>query len=115
MNISIIRGTSNTFNITLQDPEGQPYFLAAGEVLRFGVKTRHTEESYIIEKELTAEDLKNGVYPVKLLPEDTAGLCCYSYCYDVGVQSGDDYWIVIPCSPFVVEHNITQREGVADG
>lgn len=114
MNIEIIRGTSNTFNISLQDPQKQPYFLAAGEVLRFGVKIRPEDKSCLIEKELTAEDLKNGVYPVKLTPEDTANLSCYTYCYDVGVQSGDDYWIVLG-GYLEITKNITGKKVAADG
>lgn len=32
------------------------------------------------------------------------------YCYDVGMQSGDDYYNVIPCSDFIVAHAVTKRE-----
>lgn len=114
MNISMVRGTSQTFNITLLDPQKQAYFLAAGEVLRFGVKLRPEDRSCLIEKELTAADLKNGVYPVKLTPEDTASLGCYTYYYDAGVQSGEDYWIVLD-GYLEITKNITGKKVAADG
>lgn len=115
MSISIIRGMTNTFNITLTDPEGNPYFLGDGEVLRFGIKRNTAERQCCIRKELTAADLKNGVYPIKLTPEDTAGLPCGGYCYDAGVQIGEDYYIVIPCSRLEITSNVTKKAVIADG
>ena len=113
--ISIVRGTTNTLNVTLKDPDGGAYVLADGEVLRFGVKCSHADREYLIRKDLTSADYKNGVYPVTLRPEDTASLPCCGYCYDVGVQSGEDYYNVIECSTLTVARNITSKEAVSDG
>lgn len=110
--IEIIRGTTNTFDIALKDEAGEFYTLKAGEVLRFGVKVRANLTEYKLTKELTAENINEAgdAYVLTLRPEDTADMAFMRYCYDVGLQSGADYFNVIPCSDFVVHHNITCRE-----
>lgn len=115
MILQIVRGTSATLNITLQDPDGNAYILADGEILRFGIKRNSAEQKCCVEKELTAADLANGVYPVRLTPEDTLGLAVGGYCYDAGVQSGEDYYMVIPCSHLEITKNITQKAVATDG
>lgn len=115
MKLSIVRGTTNTFNILIKDPDGNPYFLGDGEVLRFGIKRSPENQHIDVEKEVTSEALRNGVYPVKLSPEDTKDLSCCKYCYDVGLQSGDDYYMVIPCSTLEITSNVTKKAVIADG
>lgn len=107
--IQILRGESVTLNIGLTDTDGNVYFLQAGEILRFGVKLQHHETEYRILKELTADDAKSGVYPVTLLPADTQNMRG-KYYYDVGVQNGDNYYLVIEKSTFEVQDAITKWE-----
>ena len=107
--ISIIRGTTNVFQVAVQDASGSPYLLAEGETLIFGVKPKPGEEEYTIVKVLTSDNLLNDTYVVRLSPEDTEDLSYGRYCYDVGLQRGNDYYMVLPCSDFNVEHNITER------
>ena len=111
--ISIVRGTTNAFDIALTDQTGAFYSLQPGEVLRFGVKLRADLSEYKLVKELTAADLndKGDAYVLTLQPDDTEGLAFGRYCYDIGLQSGNDYFNVVPCSDFVIHHNITSREG----
>lgn len=108
-NISIVRGTTNVFQIAVQDTSGSPYLLSEGEILIFGVKTKPGEEEYTIVKMLTSDNLLNDTYLVRINPEDTENLSCGRYCYDVGLQRGNDYYMVLPCSDFTIEHNITER------
>ena len=111
--IKIIRGTSNTFDIDLRKETGEFYTLGAGEILRFGVKVRASSTKYELVKELTVADLnKTGdAYTLQLVPSDTEGMEFRTYCYDIGLQTGDAYVNVVPCSHFIVGHNITKWEG----
>lgn len=110
--ISIIRGTTNSIDIKLADESGATYLLQSDEVLRFGVKPRAEHTDYSLVKTLTSANLNSAgdAYTLTLAPADTEGMEFMRYCYDVGFQSGDDYYNVIPCSDFIVEHNITKRE-----
>lgn len=110
--ITVIRGTTNEFDIKIVDDSGNSYELTDGETLRFGVKRNSSCNTYEIVKNLTSadQDSESGTYRVKITPEDTADLNCGTYCYDAGVQSGDDYFNIIECSHFTVAHNITTKE-----
>lgn len=110
-NIEMVRGTTHMLAIILTYEDGTLYTLASGEVLRFGVKQTHNSTEYLIEKELTASDLSGDEYVLTLRPEDTESLRCGRYCYDIGLESGADYYNVIPCSDFLLQHNVTSREG----
>lgn len=112
--IKIVRGTSNAFQIALQDESGVFYRLKDGEVLRFGVKDRAEPEQIQLSKEMGTEHLNSSgdAYILQLLPEDTLHLDLHrNYCYDVGLQSGAHYYNVIPCSDFKLVLNVTGREG----
>lgn len=107
--ISIIRGTTNVFQVAVQDAYGNPYLMAEGETMIFGVKSKPGAEDYTIVKVMTSDDLLNDAYIVRIAPEDTEDLTYGRYCYDVGLQRGTDYYMVLPCSDFIIEHNITER------
>lgn len=110
--LSIIRGTTQTINIAVRDESGATYSLADGEVLRFGVKKRpeDPENQCLIKKELTIENLDGAYYVLTLLPTDTKELPFGTYHYDVGLQSGTNYYNVIECSDFNLCYNITLPE-----
>lgn len=108
--IEIIRGTTNTFNIEVKDADGAAYALAGGEKLVFGVKANKSNTAYDIVKILTSENANpSSGYELELCPEDTANLPCGRYCYDIGLQSGTDYYNIIECSHFIIAHNITSK------
>lgn len=111
--IEIVRGTTNSVIISLQDDAGNPYALGDGEKLIFGVKTNLNNSDCCIKKVVTAADTDAetpGEYEVLLAPADTEELPFGRFCYDVGLQVGADYFPVIPCSPFIISHNVTRRE-----
>lgn len=111
--INIIRGTSNSFEIDLRKETGEFYVLEAGEILRFGVKVRASSTKYELVKELTRANLNQAgdAYVLQLTPSDTVDMDFRTYCYDIGLQTGSAYVNVVPCSHFVVGHNITKWEG----
>lgn len=104
--IEVVRGTSNTFPITVTDADSIPYMLADGEKLLFGVKKEPSDEEYIILKTITSAT--DGEYVAELMPNDTIGMEYGRYVYDVGLESGENYYNVIEASPFVVQPNVTK-------
>ena len=110
--IKIVRGTTNVFNITVNDESGAVYQLNSGEKIVFGVKCDTDDAEFTLLK--TANFVADeGVYTVTITPEDTVNLRCDDYIYDVGLQSGANFFSVIEPSPFIVEPNVTCR-GCAD-
>jgi hypothetical protein len=104
--IEMVRGTTNSIFVTVLDDAGEPYQLKSGEKLIFGVKTNINNSDCCIHKVVTEGD---GEYEIRLKPEDTENLPYGTFCYDVGLQVGEDYFPVIECSPFIVKHNVTKR------
>lgn len=110
--IKIVRGTSNSFDIALQDESGEFYRLKEGEVLRFGVTNQRYPEQILFTKEMSLDHINSSgdAYTLMLAPEDTENLELSSdYRYDVGLQSGEHYYNVIPCSDFKLILNASGR------
>lgn len=106
--LEVIRGTTKSFSVNITDANGEPYSMEDGDVVRFGVKRESGDEAYLIKKEVTEGE--NGVFTFTLDPEDTIGLALGWYKYDIGLQTGDDYFNVIPYSRFVLAPNVTEKE-----
>lgn len=104
--IRMVRGTSRTFSVSVTDANGNPYTLQSGEKLIFGVKKQAADEELLICKVVT--DCVDGVCTVELDPEDTIELAVGKYYYDVGLQSADDYYIVVELSNFNIAANVTK-------
>ena len=106
--ISMIRGTSQNIDIVLTDTEGNPYLLTGNELLRFGVKKHPNNNAHLLIKEITKNDsVEEGTYTLNLVPSDTENMDLGILFYDVGLQSGEDYYNVIECSEFQLRPNIT--------
>lgn len=106
--IEMVRGTTNSIVVNATMEDGTPLELVDGAKLIFGVKSSVNNSTCCIKKTLTEGA---GEFEFRLCPEDTAELRCARMCYDVGLQIGEDYFCVIPCSPFVLTHNVTSKEG----
>lgn len=102
--ISIVRGTTNTLNITVLDASGNPYNLSGGEAIVFGIKQQRSEDCLVVKRIATGSD---GKYAVTLNPNDTLELAPGRYLYDVGLQSGNCYYNVIRPSNFEILENVT--------
>lgn len=105
--IEIVRGTSKTIACLVTDKDGAVYDLQSGERLLFGVKQKLSDKDYVILKTVTAKT--DGEYAFKLTPSDTAELEYGEYVYDIGLESGSDYYSCIPPSPFNVTANVTKH------
>lgn len=106
--IKIVRGTTTSFTVTITDvATGNPYVIEPGEAIRFGVKATPVDNAYILTKEITVGD---GDYDFTIEQDDTISLAFGSYWYDIGLQSGTDYYNIIPASPFEITYNVTKWE-----
>lgn len=106
--IEVVRGTTNTFEISIVDSSGGAYALGSNEKILFGIKKKPEDKETIFTK--SAEIAEVGLFRVKLSPSDTENLPFGKYWYDVGLQSGEDYYNVIEANPFEIVPNITSRE-----
>lgn len=105
--LSIVRGTSNSFGITVTDAEGDVFTLETGQVLVFALKKRPTDEERVLVKKIT--NTVNGEYYLELSPSDTADLTPGKYFYDVGMQHGaSNFYPIIKASVFEIEPNISK-------
>ena len=107
--IEMIRGTTSIQQIRLMEEE-QPYILSDNEYLHFGVKEAGYNSRFLINKKFTSkdQDINTGIVEFKILPNETISLPAKTYKYDIGLQSGEDYFIIIPESNFIIKQNITQ-------
>ena len=109
--ISIIKGTTNEFNLSIEDESGEQYTLKDGEKIIFGVKENAENSDYDIVKMLTSADVVDSTYIIKLTPADTSSLQFGRYYFDVGLQTaGGDYYMIVPCDEFYVCKAITAKE-----
>lgn len=107
--ITIVRGTTNGFSLTVTDDDGNAYTLQTGEFFRFGVKQTPTDTQYLMTKTFS-EANEDGDYAFSIVPDDTAELQFGSYWYDIGLQSGSNYFNIIPASAFEITYNVTEWE-----
>ena len=105
--IEIVRGTTNNIELTVTDADGILYQTATGDKIIFGVKKKPEDKERVITK--TAEKVSAGVYSVALAPEDTASMNCGKYWFDVGLESGENFYNIIEPNLFVILHNITEK------
>lgn len=109
--LSMVRGTSMTFALSISQTDGAEYELAGDEILRFGVKRKPDDTEYLFVKEATAANVdEEGNYLFDLMPVDTEDLPFGCYYYDVGLQSGNNYFNVIEASYFKLSFNVTEWE-----
>ena len=109
-NLNVYRGCTFDCSISLVDRKQDPYFLAEGDKLIFGVKDSlkvepgsNKEPEDIIHKELTIDDAIAGKYYFRLSPEETS-LPTQRYFYYVASELADgDRYQVAPYSEFNVK------------
>lgn len=108
--INIIRGTTNDLSLSIEDENGEQYTLQDGEKIIFGVKSNAENSDYDIVKTLTSADMVDGICTIKLTPADTAELAFGRYYFDIGLQTADDYYMIVPCDEFYICKAVTQKE-----
>lgn len=109
-NLNVYRGCTFDCSISLVDRKQDPYFLAEGDKLIFGVKDSlkvdpktNIEPEDVIRKEMTIDDAIAGKYYFRLSPEETS-LPTQRYFYYVAIELADgDRYQIAPYSEFNVK------------
>lgn len=100
-NISMIRGDSGVFTITITDTNGSPVELTEGDVLTFTLRRATRNPTIILQKIIVGGELN-------IKPSDTKGLTFGSYVYDVELKRADGYVdTVIPPHEFLLLEEVT--------
>lgn len=100
-NISMIRGDSGVFTISITDTDGSPVELTGGDVLTFTLR-RAARNSAIVLQKIIAD----GELDIK--PADTEGLTFGAYVYDIELKRADGYVdTVIPPHEFLLMEEVT--------
>ena len=105
--LSVVRGTTNTFGLAIEYANGDDFTLEPSQVLVFGLKRKPHDEECVLVK--TINHSVDGAFYLELEPSDTAELEAGTYFYDVGLQHGDSvFYNVIKPSVFKILPNITE-------
>lgn len=89
-NISLTRGDTGIFNISLKDANGDPYTPVEGDVLRFAMAKKY-KELYSGENALILKNIPIETCILELEPDDTKFLDYGSYVYDVEFTDTDGH------------------------
>lgn len=100
-NISLIRGDSGVFTITITDTNGTPVELTDGDVLTFTLRRAARNPAIIMQKNIAGGELS-------IKPSDTEGLAFGAYVYDIELRRADGYVdTVIPPHEFLLMEEVT--------
>lgn len=103
----VIRGTTNSFGVTVTDEEGNDYTLEADQVLVFGLKRNKLDDNRVLVKKINRRN--SGEHYLEISPEDTKNLEPGMYYYDIGMQQGQSiFYNIVEASPFVIKPNVTK-------
>lgn len=104
---SMVRGTSQTIEVSIVDSDGNPINVAASDMVVFGVKPRSDTSEYSIRKTIKGSDITNKKAVFNIGPTDTIALDTGRYFYDIGLKSGSSFTMLVPFSEFELLPNIT--------
>ena len=100
-NISMIRGDSGVFTISITDTDGSPVELTGGDVLTFTLRRAARNPAIVLQKIIA-----DGELDIK--PADTEGLTFGAYVYDIELKRADGYVdTVIPPHEFLLLEEVT--------
>lgn len=100
-NISMIRGDSGAFTITITDTNGTPVELTDGDVLKFTLRRTPRSPTIVLQKTIT-----DGTLTIN--PSDTQDMPFGSYVYDVELKRADGYTdTIIPPHEFCILEEVT--------
>ena len=112
--IEITRGRSYDIALEVTDENGNGYALSGSEVILFGIKKSPEKEATPIFCRAAVAGSEAGSYTVSIHPEDTIDLAPGRYYYDVGLESGGEYYDIIKPSAFMLEANVTKKGDAYD-
>ena len=100
--IELTRGDTFKRTLILSDAEGNPFTPAEGDEIRFALKKKVKDETVLINKIITNDNLV-----LKLNPEDTKELAFGDYVYDIQITySNGDVDTFITVSKFKITEEV---------
>lgn len=100
-NISMIRGDSGVFKISITDTDGKPVELTKGDVLTFTLRGAVRNPTITMQKIIAGGELN-------IKPSDTEGLAFGAYVYDIELKRADGYVdTIIPPHKFLLMEEVT--------
>lgn len=112
--INITRARSYDIDLEITDDNGNGYTLGDGEVILFGIKKDPDTETEPIFCRAAEETGTAGVYTLHIYPEDTQDLAPGRYYYDVGLESGGNFYDIISPSCLMLLSNVTKKGDAYD-
>ena len=105
-NISMIRGDAEAMEISIEDKNGVPIPLVAGDIIYFTVKESTETTEKILQKVII--DFPAGKGLITIHPADTRNLEAKIYTYDVQrSKANGDVRTVVPPSQFMIRGDVT--------
>lgn len=100
-NISLIRGDSGAFAISVTETDGNAVALTDGDVLTFTLRRTPRSPTIVLQKTIT-----DGTLTIN--PSDTQDMPFGSYVYDVELKRADGYTdTIIPPHEFLLLEEVT--------
>lgn len=100
-NISLIRGDSGAFAISITDTNGNAVELTEGDALTFTLRRTPRSPTIVLQKTITGRTLT-------INPSDTQDMPFGSYVYDVELKRADGYTdTIIPPHEFLILEEVT--------
>ena len=116
MDITIMRGTTNTIVLPFADSDGNPITLEGDIVGVFRIKSNPSANANLYQKVLTsANEQTPGLFAFNIFPSDTESWDYGTYYYDYGVQyAANDYRALMEPAKFIVSDAIAGRIDSSD-
>ncbi len=99
-NITLTRGDTGIFKISLQDQNGQPYIPQEGDSLRFALGKDYGKDALLV------KSIPMDTCVLELEPEDTKNLEFKKYKYDIQFTSSDGKVSTIILATFTVDKEV---------
>ena len=108
VNLTMMRGDTETFSITLRDTKGQPVDFKDGDKIYFTVKTRAMREEKAVQKVI--EEYNKNLALIEIEAEDTRELEPGNYVYDIQLTRADgQVKTLIHKSSFTILEDVTHE------
>ena len=102
-NISLTRGDTGLFTISLTDKQGEPYTPAQGSKLRFAMSKKYGADN---EEVLVTRQIPINTMTLEILPEDTKELKFKEYVYDIELTDENDRVSTVILAKFNVTEEV---------